>query len=55
MADTPVPPTVSAAVATAEAAVKSTDCSESLLTKVKPYLYAAAAALVGFVIGHYVK
>lgn len=53
MADTPVPPTVSAAVATAEAAVKAD--AESLLTKVKPYLYAAAAALVGFVIGHYVK
>ncbi len=49
----PVEPTVKAAVATAEAAVKAD--AESLLTKVKPYLVAAAAAVVAFLIGHFVK
>lgn len=54
MADpTPTPPSIKAAASTAVAAVEA-DAS-SLMAKVKPYLYAAGAALAGFVVGHFVK
>ncbi len=50
---TPVEPTVKAAVATAEAAVKA-DVS-SVWTKVRPYLISAAIAVAAFFVGHFVK